>query len=335
MNRKAGKKKNNLPEGLEDISEELVPHGIKEVFVKSVKQSLEVSWMLIKIYIPLSLLTTFLKQFGFLDYIAPFFSPLMKFMGLPGEASVVLIAGFANNIFAALATMSALDLSFRQITILGVIIGLSHNLFVETGILTKLKVANFRIAFFRIIVAIITGILMNIFIPENIHGTVINPYYNTPDFSWPIFLQGLVFTSLQIIIVLFLITLIYESFMLWKYSSVIKEKLKFIPNSIGFSDNAFGAWIVGFFIGIAYGAGILFQFAKQHRLSHKDSCLITIFLCLAHAIIEDTMLFAVVGGNFFWIIAIRVLMAFLIVKVLSIKDLYKKILWIGLPRENE
>lgn len=292
------------------------------------------SWMLIKIYVPLSLLATLLKQIGILDYVAPFFAPLMKIMGLPGEAAIVLIAGFINSIFAALGIMSALDLSFRQITILGVVIGIAHNLIVETGILTKLKAATIKIFFFRIIIAISTGILMNLFLPKNIPGAVLNPYTNPTVFSWGSYLYKLALNSVQIIFIMFIIMLVYELITLWKHSKSIKAKLKIIPNMIGFSDNAFTAWVVGLFIGIAYGAGILFQLEKKHKLAHKDICLITIFLCLAHAIIEDTMIFTVIGGNFWYIISIRVFMAFAIVKILSINNLYKKFTWIGLPNNQ-
>jgi len=307
---------------------------LKKILKKSAKQSWKVSWMLLKIYIPLSFLTAFLKQIGVLDAIAPYFAPFMKYMGMPGEVSLVLIAGFVNNVFAALAVMSALDLTFRQITILGIVVGLAHNLFVETGVLSKLKMANYKIAFFRIFVAIFTGVLMNLIMPAEINGTIINPYSDLSQFSWLVFSKGLAFTSIQIIIVMFLLTLGYELVALWKYLKVIQEKIKFLPHSIGLSKNALGAWLVGVFIGIAYGAGILFQMAEKNKLTHKDSCLMAVFLCLAHAMIEDTMLYVVVGGNFWWIFLTRFFIAFLVVKLLSINDLYKKFLWIGLPSKK-
>ncbi|MFC1752562.1 nucleoside recognition domain-containing protein [Thermoproteota archaeon] len=310
----------------------LFPKNIKQVFSKSLKSSLKVSWLLLKIYIPLSIITIFLKQIGVIDWIAPFLAPFMGIMGLPGEAAITLIAGMTNGILGALGTMAAFDLTFRQITILGVVVGLAHNLFVETGILTKLKMATVRIAVFRIVIAVFAGILMNLFMPKTISGIVLNPYIQ-PEFSWLATFQSLLMTSIQIIVVLFIITLAYELLMLWKYTSIIKKKVNIIPKAIGFGDTAFGPLIIGFFVGIAYGAGILFQFAEKNILSHKDACLTTIFLCLAHAIIEDTVLFVVVGGNFWWIILIRVTTAFLVVRLLSINDLYKKFLWIGLPKK--
>ncbi|MBU4266330.1 MAG: hypothetical protein KKE96_03780 [Candidatus Altiarchaeota archaeon] len=330
----------NLREGKEIVdsirkkSSDMFPHSLKEVFTKSLKQSLKVSWMLIKIYIPLSLLTILLKQLGVIDYIAPYFAPLMGAMGLPGEAALTLLIGFTVNIYAALATMSAFDLTFRQVTLLAVVVGIAHNLFVETGILTKVRMANIRIAFFRIFVAIPVGIILNLVLPENVAGTVLIRHAGVGEFSWLTTLQGLLMTSVQIMVIIFLITLGYELLIMWRYSSIIKRKVKFIPNAIGLSGKAFGPWIVGFIIGIAYSAGILYQYMQKKELSHKDVCLTTVFIVLAHAIIEDTMLFVVMGGNFWWIILTRIFIASMIVRILSLNNLYKKFLWIGLPKEK-
>ncbi len=307
--------------------------GQGNVLSKAMRQSLRVSWMMLKIYVPLSLLTIVLKQWGIIDVIAPLFAPVMRLMGLPGEAAITLVAGFTNSIYAALATLSAFNLTPRQVTILGVVLGLAHSLFIETAILSKLKMANAKIAFFRMGAAFLTGLLMNVFLPQQIGGTLIYHKSAQESFSWVHALQGLAITSLQIILIISLLMVFYELLALWRHSAALKQKLKFIPHMIGLSDNAFAPWIAGFFIGITYSAGILFQFIENRRLDHKDACLVTIFLCLAHAIVEDTMIFVIVGGNFWWIILTRVAMAFLAVRLLSTRDLYKNLLWVGLQKQ--
>lgn len=307
--------------------------NIKDILKRSFSQSLKIAWILIKIYIPLSIFTIFLKQTGCLDYIAPYFSPLLKYMGLPGDAAICLLVGFTNNIYAGVATIYALDLSFRQITILGICLGICHSIFVETGILTKLRFAKIQIAFFRIFFAIFTGILMNLILPETISGKVFNPFYKSDAFSWLSAVKGIITTCLQIIVIIFIIITIYELLVRWKYSSSVKGKMKFITRLIGLSEYALTPWFVGFFIGITYGAGILLNFAEKKVLSHKDICLTTLFLCITHAIIEDTMIFAVIGGNPWWIAIPRIAVAFLFVRILAINDFYRKFLWLGLRKK--
>lgn len=289
---------------------------------------------MLKVYIPLSLFAALLKFLGIIDAIAPLFSPIMGLMGLPGEAALTLLAGFTNSLYAALATMSALDLSFRQVTILGVVLGLAHSLFVETGILTKLRIATIKIAFFRIAMAFVTGVGLNIILPADAGGIVLHHFTSPGELTWSGVIVNTLVTSLQIVAIIFCVTAAGEAMAAWRYTVVIREKIRFLTRAAGLSPQALGPWLVGFFIGITYGAAMLFQFSENRRLAHKDACLVTVFLCLAHAIIEDTLLFVIVGGNFWWIILTRIVMAFAVVKLLSLGNLYRHFLWVGLPRER-
>jgi len=306
---------------------------IKRIFRDSFKNSSKVAIMILKIFIPVSLLVTILKQYGIIDYIAPVFEPLTIILGLPADSGIVLITGFMN-MFAGIGSMAAFSFTARQLTIIAIVIGLSHALFVETAVLMKLGMARLRIAFFRMFIAIITGMIMNLILPENVSGVVLNPYMNVVVFSWLTTIKGIILTSVQMFVVLFAVTFGYNLVALWKYSGKLKSRIKFFPSSIGISERSFAPWFIGLIIGISYGAGLLFQISEKKKLPHKDLCLTTIFLIFCHAIIEDTLLFVVIGANIWWIIVTRIVLAFVIVKILSIKDLYKKLLWIGLPKEK-
>ena len=305
---------------------------MKDLFLTTGKLSLKVSWMLAKVYIPLSLLTVFLKFSGFFVWISPALSPYMQLLGLPGEASITIIAGFLGNVYAGAATIPALDLTFRQVTIIGIILGFSHNLFVETGILIKLKFAKVGFAFFRVIIAIVAGMLANLLLPEQINGAILNPFMNPETFSWVNSIKGILLTCIQIIAIIFTLNFIYELLKRWSYSKIIKQKLETVSSFMGLTPGALVPWLTGFMFGIVYGAGILFQFAEKKALTKKDASLVTVFMVLAHAIIEDSLLFAVFGANFWWLFTIRVVLAFTVMKLLSIKNLYKKFLWIGLTK---
>lgn len=307
--------------------------ALKNAFLRSLKPTLKVSMMMLKVFIPLSLLTLLLRQLGVLDILAPVFAPFMSLIGLPGEAAITLLVGFTNTIYAALATAAAMDLTARQITILGVVLGIAHSLFVETGILTNLRMATVGIALFRIVVGLAAGTILNIIMPD-IGGVVTHPNASGGAFSWMHALLQVGTTSLQIVGIIFTITFGYELVSLWRGAAGFKERVRFLPSTVGMSDRAVAPWIVGFIVGITYGAALLYQFDEKQPLSHKDACLITIFLCLAHAVIEDTMLFVVVGGNLAWIFLTRAIMAVMVVRILATGNLYKHFLWIGLPKER-
>ena len=320
-------------EKTKNFSKQFVPKNYRDVFVKAVKQALKVSWMLLKIYIPISFLTAFLDQVGFLDLIEPVFEPFMKLLGLPGDAALVLLAAWVNNLFAAIAAASVIELTFRQLTIIAIITGFAHNLILETTVLVKLKMGRVGIAFARIVFSLLMGMLLNLIMPEVVHGVVMNPFSVAQDFTWMNLLLKTLTTAGQIIGLMFIVMLLYEFLIFWKQSHKIKEKFSFITRFFGLSVNALGAWLVGFFIGIAYGAGILFRMNEDHKLSHKDVSLLTISMCVVHALIEDTIFYVVVGANVWWILGVRLLALIVIMRLVSRGEFYKKLTWIGLPKQ--
>ncbi|MGI6684305.1 MAG: nucleoside recognition domain-containing protein [Bacillota bacterium] len=70
--------------------------------------------------------------------------------------------------------------------------------------------------------------------------------------------------------------------------------------------------MAGLIFGIAYGAGVIIQSAREEVVQKEDLFTVSLFLVVCHSIIEDTMLFLTVGANF-WIIALaRFLLAILV-----------------------
>lgn len=259
----------------------------------------------------------------------------MVFIGLPGKASIAIIASFLGNVYAGIATIPALNLSAREITILGIIIGFSHNLLVETGILVKLRFANVRIAFFRIFLGIFAGFIANLVLPSEIYGAVLNPFFKTAStIDWYKVFLGIITTIAQIFTLVFLIQLAYELLKRWFYVQKIKPIFHVFGRFFGISGGGVVPWLTGFFFGIVYGSGIMFQFMQNGVVKYKDAALITIFLVLAHAIIEDSLIFAIVGGNFWIIFLTRVLIAFTILKLLSLGTIYKYLYNIRSRRKN-
>ncbi len=64
----------------------------------------------------------------------------------------------------------------------------------------------------------------------------------------------------------------------------------------------------GFFLGITYGAGIIIPIAEEKRIDADELHSLGLFLCTCHAVIEDTLLFALVGARGPWEVAGRALL---------------------------
>jgi hypothetical protein len=76
-----------------------------------------------------------------------------------------------------------------------------------------------------------------------------------------------------------------------------------------FTPRAIFPLVAGIFLGLLYGAGIIIAAAQERELSRKDIAVLSVFLASCHAIIEDTLLFVVLGASLWWIIGFRFVLA--------------------------
>lgn len=134
----------------------------KDAIFTGIKKALKLILKITLIITPVYFIVSLLRYFGILEIIANFFAPIMKVFGLPGNVALTLICANSINIYAGIATLEEITLTVKQITILGTMIGFSHSLPVETGIIKGLKIPIFIQIILRFGVAIIVGILMNL-----------------------------------------------------------------------------------------------------------------------------------------------------------------------------
>ncbi len=129
---------------------------------KGLIKSLGLLWLLIKIIIPVSLLVALLNHFGIMELLAGLFSPAMALFGLPGEATIALLLSAFVNFYAALGVITTMTLSPQQITVLAVMIGICHDLPIETAVSSYTGLRIPAAATLRIFTAIVAGLLLNL-----------------------------------------------------------------------------------------------------------------------------------------------------------------------------
>lgn len=86
---------------------------------------------------------------------------------------------------------------------------------------------------------------------------------------------------------------------------------------MGFRPQALFPLLTGVIFGIAYGAGVLIPQAQSGDLDRRQIFLVGAFLCVCHAIIEDTLLFVALGGSGWIILVSRFVVAFAVVWALA------------------
>ena len=67
--------------------------------------------------------------------------------------------------------------------------------------------------------------------------------------------------------------------------------------------------LAGLFLGIVFGSGVIISCANDGTLTKRDLILVLVFLGICHSIIEDTLIFAALGANWWVLISCRFVLA--------------------------
>lgn len=137
-------------------------------------------------------------------------------------------------------------------------------------------------------------------------------------------LSGGLLSVLKIALIIFPLMIIMEIAkdfnLLDKFGNICQP----ITKCIGASKESAFSLAVGLVIGLAYGAGVIIQSAKEGNIDKKSLVLVSIFLVCCHAVVEDTLIFVAVGVNGFLLLSIRLITAFVLSVLISKKINYIK-----------
>lgn len=118
---------------------------------------LKTIFALLKIIIPVFAVVRVLEHTPVIGWIAKVCDPLMRFVGLPGEAALAVVTGMLFNFYAAVGIIIALDLSTWQITIMAVMLCCCHELVLETAVINRTGIRAWPILGIRLITAFAGG----------------------------------------------------------------------------------------------------------------------------------------------------------------------------------
>lgn len=135
------------------IGSSTVNNGLKKGFATT--------WELTKVMAPVYLGVTVLGQTPLMDWLARLANPFMALLGLPGEAATALVIGNVLNLYAAIGAMGALTLNTREVTVMALVLLISHNLFVETAVSKKTGINVTSLVLVRILGGFISGAALN------------------------------------------------------------------------------------------------------------------------------------------------------------------------------
>ena len=287
---------------------------MKKTILKIALDIKDICIPLYKILIPFVFIIKILEISGAIEFTAKILEPLMSLVGLTPELGLVFVTAFLINIYAALVLfvniLPGLDVSVAEITILTTMILVAHNLPIECTICKAAGISVIYTASLRLISAFVLGFILKLiyfnfgFLTETFQTffTVKPP----PENNWYWFLDQ--FTTL--VYIFFLVCLMATVLEILKIIGVEKlfEKVFMPPLRLfGIQKEAMNIIIVGMFIGIQFGGGMLIKEVKKGTIDKQSIFLSVSLLNLLHAMIEDTILMALVGGHISGILIARVI----------------------------
>lgn len=288
-----------------------------QMFISSLKKAGHTSVWLLKIILPISLIVRFLDYYGILAWIAGFLDPLFIHMGLPGSTAIVFITSIFLPLYAPLAIITSMSITLRELTILALMCQIAHNLPVESAIQAKTGTSFRAMTALRIGLSLLIGFILNLILPQNMGMPVfaqtdVAAIHSIGDLfiAW---LKSSLQIALLIILIVTALNILYS--VLEKYHFIprlakgMKPVLKFfgLPGSTGF------LWLIGYIVGLAYGGALMVDQMREGKITKSDAGLLNYHLALSHSVIEDNVLFAILGVSLWWILGTRLVAAWVVV----------------------
>ena len=268
-----------------------------------------------------------LRYFGILPWISNLLSPLFSYIGLPGEAALAYVSGYFVNVYSAIAVAVTINLGWREMTILSVMVLCSHNIFVETAVQKKTGSSAVRMVIIRTLSGIILALVLNWILPSGGEVTEASVAAVQEDATFWMMLGAWTLSALKLTIkmILIIFALNILQAMLTEFG-VMKHISKFfspLMKVFGIPSRCSLLWIIANTVGLAYGAAMMIEETKSGKLSKSDIDLLNTHICISHSNLEDLILLASIGAVWWILLLSRWAMSLILVWSLKLEMLIR------------
>jgi Fe2+ transport system protein B len=135
---------------------------LKPTILTGTRNGLRTFWEMSAAMVPAYFFALLLEKVGAISALSTLAEPLMGWLGLPGSAALPILLGCLLNLYAAIGAMSALALTPEQITVLAVLLLISHNLIVEGAVVQKAGMNGLAFSLLRLVAGFSAGAVVNL-----------------------------------------------------------------------------------------------------------------------------------------------------------------------------
>ncbi|MDX5362982.1 MAG: hypothetical protein LPJ91_02340 [Pseudazoarcus pumilus] len=284
-----------------------------------------VYFTLLKVMVPALVIVKALDLLGGTTWLAYALSPVMSLVGLPDEIAIVWAAALLVNLYTGMVVFfdvaPQLGLSVAEVTVLGTMILIAHSLPVEGAVARAAGVSWRATLAIRLGGALVLGTLLNLAYSSS--GTLQQPARLLWQPAGPADNSLLAWgvAQLQMLALIFVVIaalmLSLKALRALRVERFIHALLAPMLRFIGIGREAGHITVIGFTLGISFGAGLLIREARTGVLNRRDMFLTMGFLGLCHSVIEDTLLIVLLGADLSGILWARIVFALLVIAALA------------------
>jgi len=294
-------------------------HRAKEIVSALVSETWLTSWELIKITIPVVIITKILEELGLMSYFSMVLEPVMGLIGLPGSLGLVWATAMITNLYPGIAVFAVLapglDLNGAQITVLCSAMLIAHSLPIELSVSKRAGANLLPIALIRVIGAVVYAYLLNLVcLSFDIwQETAVLIFKAPPDsanlLQWSV---DQIRNLGLIVAIIFCIILFMRLFKTLGVLGLLERMLAPVLPAFGMSRHAAPITVVGMIMGIGYGGALIIRETTTGKMGREEVFNSMALMGLCHGLVEDTLLMAAIGGKFSGILWGRIIFSLIV-----------------------
>lgn len=282
---------------------------------------------LMKVMLPVMIAVQLAQHWGWIDALGHAMAPAMSWLALPPEAGLVWITGAFVGVYGAIAAMiglaTQLELTSGQLSALCAMLLFAHALPVEQSIVRRAGAGFWATGALRVAVALAYG------------GTVawlsrLTGVMNEPvSLAWMQASSGqgesgllawaqstalsLAMTFAILVALLVLLDALERTGATRRITTMLTPLLRVS----GLDARAAPVTTVGVLLGLTYGGALIIEESEKQQFDARTRFLALAWLCLSHALIEDTLLLLALGANLWIVLVGRVVVTLVLIAALA------------------